>query len=206
MPGLVVSFVFQYYFLQVATTLRRTKYSRSTSNNNRKIDVDEALVLGKTTTWVMFLIYFIVFCISWAATPPEDRVYRTISNWQIVRDVILCVFGSNPNLNSFPIIIVGHLGVVVQLMFHMPFIFFIGKEHILQCIDEHYNQSLSLMIDRIKNKFKGDPRFFLAQRKFNLRSDSMSIDSSRAMSLKEDKPSVYKSHKAVESKVNTAVL
>jgi hypothetical protein len=61
------------------------------------------------------------------------------------------------------------MGIIFQLICHMPFIYFIGKEHILQCIDEHQNYNLSQMVDRIKSNISGDPRFFLAQRKFSVR-------------------------------------
>ena len=55
--------------------------------------------------------------------------------------------------------------------------FYIGKEYILQSVDEHLNYSLSLMIDRIRSDFKGDPRYFLVERKFNLRRSSITIES-----------------------------
>ena len=48
----------------------------------------------------------------------------------------------------------------------MPFNYYIGKEFVLQAIDEIYTESLSQMIYRIKNKFTGDPRFFLVQKKY----------------------------------------
>ena len=58
----------------------------------------------------------------------------------------------------------------------MPFIFFIGKEHLLQCYDEFTNHSLSLMVDRIKSNVNGDPRFFRAQRKFKLIENKSDLD------------------------------
>lgn len=70
------------------------------------------------------------------------------------------------NLAYKPILVVGHLGIELMLFCHIPFVFYIGKEHILQAVDEHLNFSLSLMVDRIKNRFKGDPRHFLVQKKF----------------------------------------
>lgn len=53
-----------------------------------------------------------------------------------------------------------------MILCHIPFIFYIGKEHILQSIDEQTNFSLSQMVDRIKHRFKGDPRHFLVEKQF----------------------------------------
>jgi len=96
---------------------------------------------------------------------------------EIVRDVLLAVMGSDDGLQQKPILIIGHFGVILQLICHMPFIYFIGKEHVLQCVDEFLNSSLSLMVDRIRFTFKGDPRFFLVQRRFNLRSSTITLES-----------------------------
>lgn len=54
--------------------------------------------------------------------------------------------------------------MVLQLFFHIPFTYYIAKEHLLVCVDEVMNQSLSLMIDRKRKTVVGDPRFFLAER------------------------------------------
>lgn len=45
----------------------------------------------------------------------------------------------------------------------MPFMYYIGKEHFLVCVDEILNQSMSQMIDRKLDR-TGDPRFFLFER------------------------------------------
>ena len=41
---------------------------------------------------------------------------------------------------------VSHLGQIfmaIQLFFHIPFIYYIAKEHLLSCVDEILNQSMS---------------------------------------------------------------
>jgi len=55
----------------------------------------------------------------------------SISRMEIFRDVVLAVLGSDVDLQQKPILIIAHFGVILQLICHMPFIFFIGKEHIL---------------------------------------------------------------------------
>ena len=62
-----------------------------------------------------------------------------------------------------PPILIANLLKILQLFFHMPFMYYIGKEHFLVCVDEILNQSMSQMIDRKLDR-TGDPRFFLFQR------------------------------------------
>ena len=61
--------------------------------------------------------------------------------------------------------------IMLQVACHLPFIYYIAKEHLLQVIDEYNKASLSKMVDRIKgvNGETGDPRFFLVQRLFRLK-------------------------------------
>lgn len=84
----------------------------------------------------------------------------------MIRDIILGVFGGDQALIDNPLLFMGHLGMIIMMILHIPFIFYIGKEHILQSIDEYQKSSLSQMVDRIRDKYKGDPRFFLVQKKF----------------------------------------
>lgn len=117
--------------------------------------------------WTYIIIgfsYMIIFLISMLATGQDGD-----DKWQVVRNVIMCVYGNNRTLTFKPILAIGHLGMIVMLICHVPFIYFIGKEHILSSIDELMNKSLSQMVDRIKNRFKGDPRHFLVQKKFVIR-------------------------------------
>ena len=136
------------------------------------------------TVLTVFVLYMLLFIISWLATPDPQTaltnksVDQAITKAEIVRDIILVVLGSNENVHSKDILCLGHMGVILQLICHMPFIFYIGKEHVLQAVDEHYYNSLSLMIDRIKNDRAGDPRFFLAEKKYTFRKDSILTDES----------------------------
>ena len=54
--------------------------------------------------------------------------------------------------------------MVLQLFFHTPFVYYISKEHLLVCVDEIINQSMSKMIERMKDTRQGDHRYFLAER------------------------------------------
>jgi len=101
----------------------------------------------------------------------EHKLY-SFSSAEVVRDVILCIFGNNQIYYPKPILFIGHLGVIVQLLCHLPLIFYIGKEHVLQSVDEYQNVSLSQMVDRIRDNISGDPRFFLAQKKYFVRTKS----------------------------------
>lgn len=60
-------------------------------------------------------------------------------------------------------ILVGQFFQFIRLYFHGPFKYYIGKEHFLIGLDEILNQSMSLMINRMRNS-RGDPLFFLAER------------------------------------------
>ena len=61
----------------------------------------------------------------------------------------------------------------------------------MQCVDEHYSNSLSLMVNRIKFDFNGDPRYFLVERKFNLknsvRSEETKSEDLAQMLVKDDR-------------------
>jgi hypothetical protein len=126
-------------------------------------------------------LYLFIFTVSWLATPIEEQVIdknTPIPKAEILRDIILAVLGSNENFRTKPILVVGHFGVIMQLICHVPLMFFIGKEHLLTCIDEHFNNSLSLMLNRIKNSQYGDPRYYLVERKYNLRNSIIESETS----------------------------
>ena len=56
--------------------------------------------------------------------------------------------------------------LVIQLLVHIPFLYYIGKEHILIAYDEYINENLTLIVDRVRNK-QGDPRHYLVEEQSN---------------------------------------
>lgn len=60
--------------------------------------------------------------------------------------------------------------MVVQLVTHIPFIYYISKEQLMMIYDEYYNSSISNMIERVIFE-SGDPRFYLAEFKANVSSE-----------------------------------
>ena len=58
---------------------------------------------------------------------------------------------------------------------HAPFIYYIAKENFMIAADEYYNNSLNLMINRIK-KQDGDPRYYLAELRALKRNKQSTID------------------------------
>lgn len=128
-------------------------------------------MIGYITILGVAVLQLFIFISSWLATPTGGVVEddSVVTKSEVVRDIIFAVLGNNQNLQWYFILIVANFFVVVQMLFHMPFTFYIGKEHILQCYDEYTKHSLSLMVDRIKNSTSGDPRFFRAERKYKIR-------------------------------------
>ena len=51
---------------------------------------------------------------------------------------------------------------IVQLIVHIPFIYYIGKEQMLIMHDENFNCNMTNMVDRVRTE-QGDPRYFLAE-------------------------------------------
>jgi len=109
---------------------------------------------------------------------PTDKLSdnQELSKAEIVRDVIIAVLGNNEMFLDNYLLILAHFGIVLMFICHMPFMFFIGKEHILTCVDEYYNNSLSLMVTRIRDFDKGDHRYFLVERKHSLRNSHISSE------------------------------
>jgi hypothetical protein len=54
------------------------------------------------------------------------------------------------------------LALIIQLLMHIPFIYYIAKENIMILVDEWQTQSTSRMVDRVRDQ-NGDPRFYLAE-------------------------------------------
>lgn len=59
---------------------------------------------------------------------------------------------------------------IVQLLVHIPFIYYIAKENLLMMYDEWMNYNLSCMVDRVRSE-QGDPRYFLAELKNNTKAN-----------------------------------
>jgi hypothetical protein len=183
-PKITTSFCFQFYFLQIVSTM---KPNSNSSNSEAKTlssgipNLNTARNMGIATYLIIGMIYLVIYGISWLASFDTNQTvggYET--KFQVTRDIIMTVYGTNIEMSkSKPILVVGQLGMIVLLICHVPFIYFIGKEHILSCVDEIMNKSLSQMVDRIKNKFKGDHRHFLVEKKFIIRdklSDSVGLE------------------------------
>ena len=153
---------------------------KSPENLNGSKNEDEAKLkaahkVGYSTILSVGFLYLYIFGIGYLGSSihkSEDGKPTDYGGIKIFRNVLMSIFGSSGEDYSKSILKVAHFGIILQLVCHMPFIYFIGREHILQCIDEHQNNNLSKMVDRIKSNISGDPRFFLAQRKFSLKSNS----------------------------------
>lgn len=70
------------------------------------------------------------------------------------------------DIQEWPLLFISQLCLIIQLLTHTPFIYYIAKEQFLMAYDEYNNHSISLMVDRVINE-QGDPRFYLAQLKTN---------------------------------------
>lgn len=178
-PCLFVAFCFEFYFLQVVHTLQSnaTRKDLKHIHSDTKTDFFVARVLGFMILMVIGTIFFFIFFFAFLSTPDPNKIQGpNLTPWEIVRDTIIGVLGNNHELEQYTILKIGHLGIVLQSLLHMPFIFFIGKEHILQCYDEYKNHSLSLMVDRIKSNVTGDPRYFRAEKRFKLLGDKTDLD------------------------------
>ena len=153
---------------------------KSPENLNGSKNEDEAKLkaahkVGYATVLSVGFLYLYIFGIGYLGSSihkSEDGKPTDYGGIKIFRNVLMSIFGSSGEDYSKTILKVAHLGIILQLICHMPFIYFMGREHILQCIDEHQNSNLSKMVDRIKSNISGDPRFFLAQRKFSFRNST----------------------------------
>ena len=70
------------------------------------------------------------------------------------------------NIREWPLILVSQLCFMVQLIVHIPFIYYISKEQCLMMYDEWANRNLTSMVDRVRSD-QGDPRYFLAELRSN---------------------------------------
>ena len=55
----------------------------------------------------------------------------------------------------------------MQLISHVPFVYYIAKENLLMAVDEYYSKNLTKMVDRVAINNLGDPRFYLAELKLS---------------------------------------
>lgn len=81
---------------------------------------------------------------------------------------------------------------MIRLIFHAPFKYYIGKEHFLVSLDEIYNQSMSKMINRMKNS-KGDPAHYLAEKERRRFLVSLEMASDQNQQMEENSVSIFKS-------------
>jgi len=88
---------------------------------------------------------------------------------QIAQVVMMSIFGNQVKYFDSYLLLFGRSLIILQLTFHIPLIYYVGKEHILQSLDEIKNYSLSQMVDRIKqNSSTADPRNFRLQRQYEI--------------------------------------
>lgn len=85
----------------------------------------------------------------------------------MIKVIIIGIFGGSDFVFKNSLLLIGHLGVVIQLGINLIFVHFIAKEHILTMYDEYKTSSLSRMVDRIRGTGheQGDPSHFLVEEK-----------------------------------------
>ena len=111
----------------------------------------------------MTFIYFLMIGPYLLVLEPQiDVIYRNVMR------ISLGIETTHYNISEWPLVFVVQLCLIIQLLMHIPFIYYIGKENFLMAYDEFYSSNLSNMVMRVK-KEDGDPRFFLAELKDNSR-------------------------------------
>ena len=63
-------------------------------------------------------MYLAIFVVSWLATPtPRDMLtddnLLSITKLEVVRDIVLAVLGSNDNMNTKSVLVIGNFGVIL---------------------------------------------------------------------------------------------
>lgn len=71
-------------------------------------------------------------------------------------------FAEFDDWKDWPLILFTRVMLLLQLLMHVPFIYYIGKENALIAWDEYFYQNMSLMVSRVKLD-EGDPRYYLAE-------------------------------------------
>ena len=115
--------------------------------------------IGVLTILIIGVFYLLIFGSTYLQFVDGEKLKFTRL---LVTSIFSDASAGNCQLRSIPVLI-ANLLKISQLFFHMPFMYYIGKEHFLVCVDEILNQSMSQMIDRKLDR-TGDPRFFLFQR------------------------------------------
>ena len=52
---------------------------------------------------------------------------------------------------DWPLLLLIQFGLLVQLLVHIPFIYYIAKENMMIAVDEYYYSRLSMMVTRVRN-------------------------------------------------------
>ena len=47
------------------------------------------------------------------------------------------------HFSHWPLLVIAQLCLIIQLVIHIPFVYYIGKEHLLMAYDEFKNQNLT---------------------------------------------------------------
>jgi hypothetical protein len=82
MPSLTITFCFQYYLLQIVSTMKadnKPSNHRSLSGLNVTQDVSAARNMGFATVFIIGVIYAFTIGVSWVASPNENEI-TMISN------------------------------------------------------------------------------------------------------------------------------
>lgn len=121
--------------------------------------------LGVITLVILFSIYSFLMVLLYISLHGQDNDgfedYDRLIIWSIVQ---ASVGFKSTNYYNWPLIACIQGCLLTQLFFHIPFIYYIGKENVMIAYDEATTQSMSQMVERVRTEI-GDPRFFLAELK-----------------------------------------
>jgi hypothetical protein len=134
-PSVTTSFTFQFYILQVVATLKDPAKLRQ-GETMIEARSRAAHKVGYATVISVGVVYLMIFGIGYLGSyNVYDLVDKKTTPYyggiKLVRNVMMSIFGSDGEYYGKKMLIFAHLGIISQLICHMPFIYFIGKEHIL---------------------------------------------------------------------------
>jgi hypothetical protein len=123
-------------------------------------------------TFILYFSYASIVCVLKDYTEEmiyknDEKDYTALAIWSII-NASIGLRTQKFDISEFPLILVIQISFLIQLITHIPFIYYIGKESLLMMLDEYLNFNLTNMVDRIRFE-TGDPRYFLAELKQNSR-------------------------------------
>ena len=178
---ITAALIFQFYYLQVIQTLD-SKYGEHTGfDESQKAEVKPnvkqkrkvGLEIGLITVVLLYIFYMsIIVSIKYTQVdvPNFDKVsqFRKTAIWTVFN----IGFGFKTRrycISEWPLVFLIQSSIILQLLVHIPYIYYIGKENFLMMFDEHQNYNLTSMVNRVRSE-QGDPRYFLAELRNNSRS------------------------------------